>query len=286
MDRKDEILRSVSDLKPLSASATRLMSIVSDPDHSIAEIVGVVENDVMLTGNVLRMVNSAAFALAVQINTVARAVSYIGGNIIAGMAMGLCASHIFHDALEGYNSGPGQLWRHSLRTAIASREIARAAQKGVNPQVAYTAGILHDIGKGVISAYLQGHVDQMVLAAEADDNPNFLDSEKAVSGTDHCEVGEALARHWNLPESLCQAIAHHHEPARAGLKHMPLVYAVHLADHVVMRDGTGTGADTMLYTLDTAFAEHSPVTGSQLEGIIKDSEKELDKAAESLLTEK
>ena len=177
MTDKKAILRSVSSMRPLSASATRLMTIVSDPDHSIAEIVAVVRNDAVLTGNVLRLVNSAAFGLTVRIETVERAVSYVGGNMVAGIAMGLCVPHVFHDPLEGYNSERGALWRHSLRTAIAAREIARAARQGASPPIAYTAGILHDIGKGVISAHLKGHGDALEQAAKSHEPPDFLAAE-------------------------------------------------------------------------------------------------------------
>ncbi len=283
MTDKKSILRSVSGMRPLSASATRLMTIVSDPDHSIAEIVSVVRNDAVLTGNVLRLVNSVAFGLAVRIETVERAVSYVGGNMVAGIAMGLCVPHVFYDPLDGYNSDPGALWRHSLRTAIAAREIARAAKQGANPQVAYTAGILHDIGKSVISVHLKGHTEALSERAKAQEPPDFLAAEMEITGTTHCEVGAALCEHWNLPEGLSQVVQYHHAPSEADPENQSLVYAVHLADYAVMLGGTGTGADTLLYGLDQAYEDHAPVTATQLEGIIRDSEHELDKAAEALL---
>ena len=283
MTDKKAILRSISSMKPLSASAARLMSIVSDPDHSIAEIVAVVRNDAVLTGNVLRLVNSAAFGLTVRIETVERAVSYVGGNMVAGIAMGLCVPHVFNDPLEGYNSERGALWRHSLRTAIAAREIARTARQGASPAIAYTAGILHDIGKGVISAHLIGYGEELEAAAKSHEPPDFLAAEMEITGTTHCEVGEALAEHWNLPDPLTQVIAHHHHPGNADPDYKPLVYAVHLADYAVMLAGAGTGTDTLLYGLDEDYMDHSPVTPAQLEGIIKDSEQELEKAAEALI---
>ncbi len=263
-----EILKSIRDTKPLSESAHSLMAMVADPDHSFQEFIRIVENDPILTGSVLRVVNSAAYALRSEVDTVRRAVTVAGENTVIGIALGMCADHLFNDPLDGYESERGALWRHSLRTAIASREISRFAEDHVNPGSAYTAGILHDIGKSVISAYLEGTARDNVRSADEGETEDYLEAERKVVGTDHGEVGGALAEMWQLPIPLREAVAYHHSPDDASAANRPLVYTVHLGDFVAMMGGTGTGSDTLLYQLNERYKDYIAINARELEELV------------------
>ncbi|WP_051327320.1 HDOD domain-containing protein [Desulfatibacillum aliphaticivorans] len=277
-----DIKDSIAKVKPLSQSAVRLMSIMADPDHTVAQIAAVVESDPILTGNVLRVVNSPAFGLRAKISTVARAVSYTGGNMVVGLALHLCASGIFNNPLDGYESQRGSLWRHCLFTAIASREIARFSDGKADPEVAYTAGLLHDIGKAVMSAPLGDSARKIVAIADKGEMPDFVAGEAKAVGTDHPEVGEAIAIHWSLPGPLREVIRHHHAPSKAKEEYRTLVYAVHLGDFIAMMSGTGTGADTMLYLLDHDYRNFVDISAAELEKVILDAGQEYQQVVESM----
>lgn len=280
------ILRTIQDLKPLSQSAFYLLRRVADPDHDFAQIVRIVENDAVLTARILRVVNSAALGLRTQVSSVSRAVPFLGDQTIVGIALELCAAHLYQDALDGYESERGALWQHSLRTAIAARELATFTTVGVSADEAYTAGILHDIGKAVISTYLAGHTRDLLRATDTGEVQDYLEAERRQLGTDHCEVGAELAARWNLPAPLCAAIRHHHNPSASAGEHLGLVYSVHLGDFLAMMAGAGTGTDTLAYSLDQCYQEHIPLTAMDLEAISLATDQEVEKISTQIFTEK
>ena len=179
-----------------------------------------------------------------------------GKNVIVGIAISQSLSGIYDKPLEGYESQKGEFWEHSLRTALASREIAKFSRGGLYANVAYTAGLLHDIGKSILSKFIDGSAKQMLSSIETGAVEDFLGAERELLGTDHCETGAELAKLWGLPESLREAIQYHHRPQSADEAHKPLVYAVHLGDIIAMMSGLGTGADTMNYQLDSTYPEY------------------------------
>lgn len=281
-----DILRSVRDLKPLSQSAARLLQLMGQPDHDFAQIIRVVEHDAVLTAKILRIVNSAAFALRSPVSSVSRAVPFLGTQTIVGIALETCSAHVFNDALTGYESERGALWRHSLRTALAAREIASFTTDSISPDEAFTAGILHDIGKSVISSYLQGQAHELLQATDIGQVKDYLEAERGQLGTDHCEVGAELGAQWNLPASLCEAIRWHHVPSQSDKTYRSLVYGVHLGDFLAMMAGVGTGTDTLVYQLDEHYQEVVPLEARELEVVSLVTEVEFEKAVELIFTNK
>jgi putative nucleotidyltransferase with HDIG domain len=258
------------------------MELVGDEDHSLGDIVHIVEFDPGLTAQILKVVNSPVFGLRQPMETVQRAVAYLGEKMIVGIAIGSCAPQVFHRPLEGYDSGPADMWEHSLKTAIASRELASLSKEKVSPEVAFTAGLLHDIGKSVLSYFLKGRTEELILRFERGETADYLQSEDAVVGTNHCKVGLEMARHWRLPEPLQGVILHHHYPSRAKEGNRSLVYTVHLGDMVAMASGTGTGIDAMGYRLDGAYKDYLVVDRNGLEKLVMSVIVEFEKARASI----
>lgn len=279
------IKEDIGKIKPLSQTAMRLMNIVSDPEHTMDQVAAVVESDPVLTGNVLRVVNSAAFGLSARISAVSRAVSFTGDNLVVGLALHLCAGGVFNHPLEGYESERGALWRHCLYTAIASREVARLSGGRADPEVAYTAGILHDIGKAVLSGSLNGRTREVLAMTDSQDAHDFRTGEMSLLGTDHCEVGASIGVHWSLPEPLNQVIRFHHEPEKTPEENRHLAYAVHLGDFIAMMEGAATGADSMIYTLDEKYKEYVSISSGELERIIYEAGQEYNQTVESMFGE-
>lgn len=268
MSKLQEIVRKIKRVPLLSQTAMQLLSVVGDRNHTIADVVRVVERDPGLTASLLRIVNSAAFALPQPVSTLERAVPLLGDKIIAGIALSQSAGEVYGDPMEGYGGVPGALWSHSILTAAASRELAGFARTGVDPGLAYVAGLLHDIGKSVISEFLKDSVDDIVLALDQHETADYLEAEREALGTCHGEVGQVLAKHWKLPEPLPTVIRHHHQPAKAPEEHRGLCYLVHLGDFVAMMAGRGTGADTLQYVLDQGYEQYIVLSTTDLERVM------------------
>lgn len=268
MSQLKEIIEKARQMPLLASSAMRLLEIIANPDHDIQDVAKIVATDPSLTVKILQLVNSAAFGLRQKISTVAAALPYVGEKTVVALAMNLASPQVFNRPLLGYESKRGEMWAHGLRTAIAASELAKFSSEAVLPGVAYTAGIVHDIGKSVLSKFLTGTPAEMLKKLENEEVRDYLEAEKEVAGADHCVIGAELAVHWNLPEELQAAIRHHHVPSEAPPEHRPLVYIVHLADMVSMMGGTGTGSDTLNYQLDQNYTHYISIDPTGLEDIM------------------
>lgn len=282
MDRAKEIVAKVKQIQPLSHSAMRLLKVSSDEEHRLEDIVTIVETDTALTAQVLKVVNSAAYGLRNPIDTVRRAVFFLNEKTVVGIALSSCAPDVFNTSLDGYESLKGELWSHSLKTAIAARECALLIKDRVNPELAFTAGILHDIGKSVISEFATGLAPEILKKILESPATDYLQAEHEMVGANHCNVGAALAEYWNLPQPLIAVIRFHHRPSKATEKYKALVYMVHLGDMLAMMGGTATGADALQYQLDHRYDEYLNIDRDQLNRIILRVQMDYEKIQESL----
>lgn len=279
---QDELQQIVKSVPMLSASASQLLQITAKADHDLMDVIKLVRNDANLTARVLKIVNSAAFGLITNITSIDRAISYLGERIIVSIALGDCAGKLFEKELTGYESAGGELWKHDLRTAIASREVVTQSGVDISPDLAFTAGLLHDIGKALISDYLQGTVTDALELISTEEGLDYLDAEEKLVGFDHTRAGYELAKAWHLPEELAEVIRHHHEPANAKEEYRALVYAVHLGDNIAMMGGFGTGSDSMRYNLDQKYTDYISIGPKALATIMLNVDIEFEKLSSSL----
>ncbi|MFH1845904.1 MAG: HDOD domain-containing protein [bacterium] len=273
------IENTIKVLPPLSASAGQLLTVMAKQDRKIQEIVSVIEHDSALTASILRMVNSAAFGLRREIATIKEAVTLLGDTKITSLALASLGDGLMNKELQGYQGSRGDLGRHCLYTALVARELARHTRGRVDPGVAFTAGLLHDLGKAIISDFLVDRLDPLIHLLQTAGTADHLDAEKELLGTDHCDTGYELANHWHLPFVLRVGIKYHHLPAFALGDEKPMVYTIHLADHLTMRHGHGTGIDSELYRLDSGYLEFVKLSLDELTAVPGLVEKEFLKTA-------
>jgi putative nucleotidyltransferase with HDIG domain len=247
---KREIEQALRALVPLSNSAQALIAIASDPKHEAADLIRVIERDAHLTIRVLEIANSSAFAPASPIESVDRAVRMLGERAVVAAALEIGAEWL-HAPIRGYGA-QARLFEDGLKTAVAAAQVARRVGEADLAPVAYTAGLLHDVGKAVLSAFLEPRMQTMLEALAADPTGDWLAVERSVVGTTHCEVGAQVALQFKLPAALGAAIAHHHDPSQADPKHRRLVEIVHVADVLQAMMGGSEAVDALAYRLDPA----------------------------------
>jgi len=280
--RPEDIISTLERLPMLTQSASRLLEISARADHDPREMMDIVRTDAVLTSRLLKVVNSAAYGLVHEVDTVERAVSFLGERMVVSLALENSIGSLLQQELPGYEARAGDLWRHDLGTAIASREIALRVRGACNPDQAFTAGLLHDIGKVVLSAFLlhsASELQEKVLGREDED---YAAAERNLLGINHTEIGHALAERWKLPEMLRAAIRHHHHPASAPEEHREIVYTVHLGDILAYMCGKGTGADQLFYHLDARYVEWIPLTADDIQRIIIAVNDEMGRLEESM----
>lgn len=220
------ILQQVDALPTLSPVATRLLSVSSVDEADLDELVGLLETDPSMTARILSLVRRAdKGANQDNITTVRRAVIMLGLEAVQAAVLAVCVYELFdragHDLDRHAARGPGGVfdrvgfWRHSVAVACAAQSIARAHPgKGVTPDEAFVAGLLHDIGKLVLELVLPRSYGRVLELAEH----RGVDSagvERELIGLDHHTAGKRLATRWGLGRSLAEVMWLHSQPLRS-----------------------------------------------------------------------
>ena len=167
--------------------------------------------------------------------------------------------------VQGYFLPRGELWKHSMSTALTARSLAKRVGYASTDQ-AFVAGLLHDMGKIVLNTYMNDKFEDVIQKVEKDNVP-FMVAEQQILGFDHAVVGARVAERWNLPEELVEAIANHHTPSEAKFN-PKLTSVVHVADAATMSMGIGLGGDGMLYPFDGFATEQLKLSSEIVEETI------------------
>jgi putative nucleotidyltransferase with HDIG domain len=279
--QKESIKKAILDTPLLSPSTAQLLELIAQPDYELDEVIRIVKHDAPLTARLLKVVNSPVYRPTHPITSVDRAVVFLGSRVVVSVAISSSTGTLLTGALSGYEGEQYALWRHNLFCALASRAVARFGRGACPPDAAFTAGLLHDIGKGVLSQFLQGSSAALLAKIGRGEVADYLQAEGGLLGQDHTQVGFELARHWKLPLALQQTIHHHHHPERAGEEFRALTYAVHLGDLLAMMAGYGTGSDSLQYALAPDYIRYFPLTEDDLARVLLEVSEEFIKLSQS-----
>ncbi len=266
---KKTIERAIRELSPLSDAAQSLVSLTHDKKHTSADVVQIVERDASLTIRVLRIANSPVIAPISPIETLQHAIVLMGEDVVVTAALAVGANWM-HDSLSGY--GPDtKIFESGLKTAVSAGLIAKRLNRDELASLAYTGGLLHDIGKVVLSGYLEPSSADVLADLSSGQTEDWLAAERAAVGVDHCEVGAMVADHFGLGPGLRAVIEHHHTPSHAPEEHRQLVEIVHLADAVRAMVGGDPSTDSFAYPLDRSVLDSLGFGHEDLPEIICDT---------------
>lgn len=266
----------IENLSPMPASVGRLAALVSDPNADVGEVGRVIELDQALTVKVLRLANSALSGSQIAIDTVQQAVVRIGSSRILQLVVGNRVAKVMQQPCDGYELAERELWRHGVAAALAAESVSKAASESV-PGSAFTAALLHDIGKLLLTRHFGPQVIEAIQTVMVDDGMLFVDAERRLFKTDHAQVGGAVARHWGFPDDLVQAIELHHDP---DAEPNPVLDTVHVANLVAKMIGVGLGTEQMHLKASAEAPKRLGLRQGDLEGLCASVLDELAKAEE------
>lgn len=223
----DDIVASLGDLPSLPAVVMELLNNIDQENIDISVLAKKVSYDQALTAKTLRLANSSQYGLQVKATTIQQAITYLGFQTTRNLITAAAITGCFPEGnCKGFDDKA--FWRHSIATAACARIIARMIK--FNQDYAFTAGLLHDIGRLVLVSNFPRHFEQVLLYRETNDC-YLLDAERHVLGVDHVQAGVALAEHWNFSDTMRLGIAYHHEPETAGAGFLASI--IHVANAVV-----------------------------------------------------
>ena len=247
--RLRKITQSIIGLPTLPAVITQLISLIDNPKTSARNVAQLISTDQALTAKILKLANSAFYGFPREIATVDLAVVVLGFETVK--SLGLSVSVLERFVGTGGNSAfdRQKFWEHSIGCGVAAKLLAAKLRYRI-PGEAFAAGILHDIGKLILSQYFSSEFSEILEMAERE-NLYIGRAEERVLGVSHADVGGWLAERWNLPKQLEDAIAFHHAPGRmSGGAELPSL--IHLADFLCRRERIGDGGGATFPTLDPA----------------------------------
>lgn len=266
----EHVLKRVNALPPLPASAIQVIELTKNPATSVKELETVIGKDPALTAGILRQANSAYYGYARRISSLREAIVLLGFQVTQELAMSAAISPVLRTHLTGYKIDQEGLWKHSLLTAMAAKRVCQYCKLPYG-DAAFTAGLLHDIGKLVISIYVQ-EVGSFLLQKANNTSLSFVELEEKVIGFDHARVGGFLARSWDLPEELVAAISFHHSLSNAQ-NHQELSSIIHVANGLSSLLGIVGGVDSSFNPIRQKALDLLSLKESDLEPLKDDLNK-------------
>ncbi len=232
-ERTRATLDRVGSIPTLPAVLVQVWDLTRQEDTSAVDLARVIESDPGLTGALLRLSNSAYFGFPRKVATVTQAVVILGFDTVKSLAMGASVFRALPSPKAGIDLSA--FFHHSLMTAMASR-IVMERTCPARAGTAFSAGILHDLGKLVMAEFLpkaEPGIQRRIADGLAPE-----DAEREELGLSHAEIGAWFSASWNFPEELAAAVEWHHRPAETR-RHGEFVAAVHLGDVLAHRAGAG-----------------------------------------------
>jgi putative nucleotidyltransferase with HDIG domain len=225
----DILSSALGDLPSISPVLMRLSKVTSNPASTAQQVADVVKLDPALSAKMLRLANSAYIGIPRTIDSLKNAVVLLGQKRIYSVA--LTSGVLLALKKRGEMPfSPKDYWRHSVAVGMIAELVSKSLRRRdfIDSDEAFTAGLLHDIGKLALGCFGADHIKKAAQASREQKIP-FFKAEKL--NTSHTMAGMLLAKKWNFPPGLCVALSCHHDPAHcAGEKRM--VSLVHLSDGV------------------------------------------------------
>jgi putative nucleotidyltransferase with HDIG domain len=237
-----KILKEVKSFPGMPATAAKLMPLLQNPDTSTSQIEDIVKYDPGLTANILKLSNSAYFGLPSKVSSIRQAIMLMGWKRLLQLVMTMCMSALMKKPIPGYDLPQGELWRHSVAVSVGADTLVKSLSLS-NADEAFTAALLHDIGKLILGEFVHQDLDKIMQMV--DKGITFEVAEFIVIGTNHADVGARILQSWSLPQELVNAVSWHHDPERCQ-NHCLISDVVHIANILGVMAGYGKGREVVV----------------------------------------
>lgn len=242
------VAASLTKVPPFPPVAARLLSLLASSTVNVAEVAELISSDATFTARLLQRVNSAQFGLMSSVTSVRQAVTLLGIDVTRNIIVTHATAVYAQGALGAEELR--RCWEHTVATAVLAEQIAGACNAFT--QIAFTAGIVHDIGRlGLLVTYPRDY--ERIIRNAAEHCVDLLDFEHEEFGLDHAEAGRMLAERWGLPAEMAAIAGRHHDPCEGA--ELDLLRIVHVACRMADVLGFDVVKPLVELDLDTVLEE-------------------------------
>jgi len=273
MATAETFIEKFSDIHPLPHVVTKLNNLIADNESTMKDFEEVIKTDPILVSRLLRLVNSPFYGLAQNVNSISRAVAFLGMKNLHNLAVTDALRNIFTAPQKQSIFSKERLWQHSAAVSICSKMVAERIF-GINGDDALLCGILHDFG--LLVEEQVAHERFIEICEKCKDSVQLVALEQEILGTDHCEIGSLLTKSWNMPLTIQEAIGNHHsllddiEPAsHAGI--------LQIAEFLAGQLGHSTLPE-MTILISPPLKEHIQQSMDEYQILLEDVPEEMEKA--------
>lgn len=232
----EDIQQAIERIRPIPQVALKVLRIIKDDDYDIKRITDEVKKDQVISARTIQLCNSAIFTKRQDVVSLDHALVFLGQDLFIKLVIAAAVKSYYDQSGNGYSLCKGGLYHHAIGTAMIAEKIV-SLTNNIPPAIAYTAGLLHDIGKVVLDQYIAAAYP-MLYREFQNKSTDLINAETTILGMDHTRVGGILAKKWSLPSALVDVIRFHHEPEQSR-NHRPLTTIVYLADLLMSRFHSG-----------------------------------------------
>ncbi|MBN1436437.1 MAG: HDOD domain-containing protein [Sedimentisphaerales bacterium] len=268
-----EFVNQTTEIATLPEITLKIMEVVQDPRSTAHDLHKIVSNDPALSARILRVVNSAFYGLPGQIGSIDRAIMLLGLNAVKNIAIAASLSKMFKNSVVCDDFSGKDLWTHSVAVG-ASNKLLTAAMGLALPDEAFLAGLIHDLGLVAIMQCAPEKLPQIVELTRT--GISFIKAEQQILGSDHQEIGAALAKRWKFPKSFQLVTMNHHHPEELERKSRLLAVVTHISDISCAQRGLGVTVTAETQEVDNTFLKEIEIPAAKLEEILSGLEDELE----------
>lgn len=234
MDQPDHLIKKIKgvidQMPSLSTTVTKVLEVCNSPKTSANDLNRVISLDPVLTGQVLKLINSAYYSLPNQISSLARAIIMLGMNTVKNLALSTAVIGALAKKSSFTTLPMDAFWVHSIGVGVTAKAIATARNVPTAAREEYfVAGMLHDLGKIPLNMCFPENYGQALQLAALQQN-SLLKVEQMLVGVDHGVAGFLIGEKWRLSPAVIASLAFHHAPGQADEEYRDLVTTVALAN--------------------------------------------------------
>ena len=248
LDIRNKII-SIKELPPLPSTLSRTIKLISDPDIDIEKVVEIIEQDPLLTAQVIKNARSSLYGYRGEVETTHDAiVQVLGLNYVVNLVMGLSALQPLQTPIDG-KIGLRMFWIHALASVRLMTKLKKKIEYSeyINNEDILFCSLIHNIGLPLLGHQFSETCQQLESIITANPLIPINKIETFAFGVDHTQLGEWLMRAWLMPKNIVTVVRHHHNPFYRG-EYFELNLLTYITDYLLGKIGIGDAENEECYS--------------------------------------